>query len=83
LESMSLRLIDQDSEEVILASLAANAAEPVGLPTIFRKIPSEGNTRTVTLRVRFECQGRSFTSPDVLLDITLKSIMEVSDDFDL
>ena len=82
LEAVSLRLVDQDSEEVILASLAANAAETIGLPTLFRKIPGEGNSRTVTLRVRFECQGREFAPSDLLFDITLKSIMEVSDDFD-
>jgi len=83
LESISLRLIDQDSEEVTLAALAANAAETVSLPTLFRKIPGEGNSRTITLRVRFDCQGRNFAPPDSLFDITLKSLMEVSDDFDL
>lgn len=83
LEALSLRLIDQDSDEVILDSLPANAAQPVGLPTLFRKIPSLGYDRTVTLRVRFACQGRDFAPPDVTLDVALKSLMEVTDDFDL
>ena len=83
IESVSLRLIDQDSEEIILGSLGANAAETVGLPTLFRKIPGEGNSRTVTLRVRYEYQGRNYTPPDWAFDITLKSLMEVTDDFDL
>ena len=83
LEAVSIRLIDQDSEEIILESLAANAAETVGLLTMFRKVPGEGNTRTVTLRLRYECQGRDFGPHDFAFDITLKSLMEVSDDFDL
>lgn len=83
LEAVSLRLIDQDCEEVILSTLSANAAEMVGLPTLFRKIPGEGHSRTVTLRVRFECQGRDFSLPDITFDIVLKSLMEVTDDFDL
>ncbi len=83
LEAVSIRLIDQDSEEIILENLVAIAAETVGLLTMFRKIPGEGNARTVTLRVRYECQGREFSPQDTLMEITLKSLMEVSDDFEL
>lgn len=51
--------------------------------TIFRKALGTANTRTLTLRVRYECQGRAFIAPDQPFDITLKSLMEVSsDDFD-
>jgi len=84
LEALSLRLIDADAEEVFIATLAPKQMITVEFNTKFRKAPSSANTRTLTLRVRYECQGRTFTAPDQPFDVTLKSVMEESiDDFDI
>ncbi len=84
LEALSLRMVDADAEEVFILSLATKQIMTVEFNTIFRKALGTANTRTLTLRVRYECQGRAFTAPDQPFDITLKSLMEVSnDDFDI
>ena len=83
LEALNLRLVDADAEEVFILSLATKQIMTVEFNTIFRKALGTANTRTLTLRVRYECQGRAFIAPDQPFDITLKSLMEVSsDDFD-
>jgi hypothetical protein len=83
LEALNLRLLDADAEEVFILSLATKQIMTVEFNTIFRKALGTANTRTLTLRVRYECQGRAFIAPDQPFDITLKSLMEVSsDDFD-
>jgi hypothetical protein len=83
LDALSLRLVDADAEEAFVVVLAPKQMMTVEFTTIFRRAPGTANTRTLTLRVRYECQGRAFTAPDQPFDITLKSLMEVSsDDFD-
>jgi len=84
LEALSLRLVDADAEEVFIVALAPKQMITVEFDTKFRKAPGSANTRTLTLRVRYECQGRTFTAPDQPFDVTLKSVMEVSsDDLDI
>lgn len=84
LEALSLRLVDADAEEVLIVALAPKQMMTVELTTIFRRAPGSTNTRSLTVRVRYDCQGRAFTAPDQRFDVTLKSLMEVSsDDFDI
>ncbi len=84
LEALSLRLVDADAEEVLITALAPKQMTTVELTTTFRRAPGSANTRSLTVRVRYECQGRAFTAPDQRFDVTLKSLMEVSsDDFDI
>ncbi len=84
LEALSLRLVDADAEEVLIAALAPKQMMTVEMTTIFRRAPGSANTRSLTVRERYDCQGRAFTAPDQRFDVTLKSLMEVSsDDFDI
>ncbi len=84
LEALSLRLVDADAEEAFVVALGSKQMMTVEFTTIFRRAPGSANTRSLTVRVRYECQGRAFTAPDQPFDITLKSLMEVSNDnFDI
>lgn len=84
LEALSLRLVDADADEAFVVALAPKQMVAVEFTTIFRKASSSANTRSLTVRVRYECQGRAFTAPDQTFEISLKTLMEVSnDDFDI
>ena len=80
LQALSVRLIDADAEEVFIATIAAKQVLQIAFQTTFRKVAGAANTRPLTLRVRYECQGRTFITPDQTVDITLKSLVEASDD---
>lgn len=80
LEALSVRLVDAEADEVFLTTIAPKHVMLVELLTIFRKTPGSTKTRTLTLRVRYECQGHQFTAPDQTFEITMKTIMEVPDD---
>jgi len=80
LQALSVRLIDAGAEEVFIATIAPRQELQIAFQTTFRKVVGAANTRTLTLRVRYECQGRRFTTPDQTVDITLKSLVEANDD---
>jgi len=83
LQALSLRLVDADADEVFIANLAPKQILQAEFLTTFRKVAGAANTRSLILRVRYECQGRTFATPDQTVDITLKSLVEASnDDFD-
>lgn len=83
LQSLSIRLVDADADEVFIANMAPKQVLQAEFLTTFRKVAGVLNMRPLTLRVRYECQGQTFTSPDQTIDITLKSLVEASnDDFD-
>ncbi len=83
LQALSIRLVDADADEVFIATMAPKQVLQTEFLTTFRKVAGTANTRLLTLRVRYECQGKTFTTPDQTVDITLKSLVEASnDDFD-
>jgi len=84
LEALNLRQVDADAEEVFIVALPPKQMTTVEFTTIFRRTPGSANTRPLTVRVRYECQGHEFTPTDQTFEISLKSLMEVSnDDFDI
>ena len=83
LQALSIRLVDADADEVFIPTIAPKQVLQAEFLTTFRKVAGATNARSLTLRVRYECQGRTFTTPDQTVDITLKSLVEASnDDFD-
>jgi len=87
LTNVTLSLVDVESEDITLPVLKSKQlVQDMEFVTAFYKANniSRENTRHLTLRCRFECQGRVFHPADVTFDITLKTIMEDYDDgFDL
>ncbi|BCM94552.1 hypothetical protein IAD21_06459 (plasmid) [Abditibacteriota bacterium] len=77
---LELQLMDAESETAMLDSLSSKAVTQLEFPTTFRKTPGSNNTRLLTVRVRFECQGQHFAPEDMTVEVTMKTLMEVKDD---
>jgi len=80
LEAVNIRLVDADAEEIFIATIGPRAVVKAAFTTRFRKATSTTKTRSLTLRVHYEYQGHNFTVLDQSFEITMKSLMEVSDD---
>ncbi len=80
LESLVLELVDAEVEEAVIESLGPHQTTEVQMVTAFRKLPGDTGARQLTVRVRFHCNNRPFTADDITFDITVKSMMEVTDD---
>ncbi len=83
LENILVRVQGLDAPEIPVDSLPPRERRSVAIPVVFRKEPGAGNTRSLTVRTRYECQGKLFEPEDTEFTITMKSLMEVVDDFDL
>lgn len=82
LENIGIKLRGIDSEEQGVDTLGAKQTRTIKLPAIFKKGPGAANTQEIIVRVRYECQGRTFDSVDLPFTITMKSMMEAKSDFD-
>jgi hypothetical protein len=80
IEQLSLRLLDADSDEWQLPSLPAKQSVKAELKVKFKKLAGTSKTRLVTLRLRYVCQGRAFGPVDRTFEITVKPLMEETDD---
>ena len=82
LENLSIRLRGIDTDEVFVESLNSKATTRIAFQTIFKREPGGENTRDIVVRLRYEYQERLLEPEDVKFIITLKGVMEVSDDVD-
>jgi hypothetical protein len=82
LENLSIRLRGADADEVYVETLNPKATTRIAFQTIFKREPGAGNTREIVIRVQYESQERLLEPVDIPFSITLKGVMEVSDDFD-
>lgn len=85
LTELALRLNDGQSEEIWIESLGAQSTTIVEFLTVFRKMAGKAGaakTRELEVAMRFECQGREFTPDNASFEVTIKTLMEVEDDFD-
>jgi len=83
LENIGVKLRGIDSEEQGIDILSPKQTRTIKLPAVFKREPGASNTREIVVRVRYECQGREFEPVDVPFTITMKSLMEAKNDFDL
>jgi len=84
MESLSFRFVDAEAEEVRITTIASKQVIQVEMLTLFRKVPGATGKQSLTLQLRYECQGRPCIPQEETFDITIKSMMEKSDDeFDL
>jgi hypothetical protein len=83
LDDVRVRLIGLVSEEAVIETIGPQQRSTVSLTTVFRKEPGTGNSRELLARVRYECQGRLCDTVDTSFAITMKALMEVTDDLDL
>ncbi|MDP9315047.1 MAG: PglZ domain-containing protein [Chloroflexota bacterium] len=83
LENVVLKLRGVDSDEYTVDILNPKQRVTVQLPTVFKKEPGTNNTRELGVRMRYECQGKVFEAVDSSFTVTMKTMMEVRDDFDL
>ncbi len=70
-------------EDLVIETLNPKQIVEGALTTVFRKEPGRDNKRELTVWVYYECQGRSFGPTEQRFAVTLKSMMETRDDFDL
>jgi hypothetical protein len=82
LENLSIRLRGIDTDEVFVESLNSKATTRIAFQTVFKREPGSENARDIVVRLRYECQERLLEPEDVKFIITLKGVMEVSDDVD-
>ncbi len=80
LEAISIRLVDADADEVFISTIDAKQIMPIKFYTTFRRVKGTTNSRSLTVRVRYECQGQKSSPQDQTFEITMKSLMEVTDD---
>lgn len=80
LESVSIRMIDDEGDEVFLDLLPSKRKSTAEFVTRFRKPPGGASSRDLTLRVRFGYQGQQYSPPDRTFQITMRTLMEVTDD---
>lgn len=83
LENVTVALSGVDSEESEIAVLAPRQQVTVQIPAVFKREPGGSHTRELVARVGYECQGRAFGPVETTFTITLRTMMEVQDDFDL
>jgi hypothetical protein len=82
LENVRLKLLGQSADEIIVDTLSPKQSSSVQFTTVFKKEPGAGVTRDLKVRIQYECQGRKFEPVDVPFTITLRALMEESNDFD-
>ena len=85
LSELSFRLNDGESEEIWIESLGAQTTQTIEFPVRFRKLSGKAGadkTRSLEVAVRYECQGREFAPANAGFEVTIKTLMEVEDDFD-
>jgi hypothetical protein len=80
LEAVRLFLVHAGAEEHLVEHLAPKQEQEIDLETVFWKMPGTSNQQTLTVRLRYECQGHAFGPRDYSFDIIMKPIMEVIDD---
>lgn len=83
IEAVSVRLLETDAQEWTLAALGPKQKAKAEIRAVFRKAPGTSTSRTLTVRLRYMCQGRQYGPQDQTFEITMKSLMEESDEFDL
>lgn len=81
IENITLRLIDAISEAIVVDKLLSKETTVVALTTTFRKSIGGGNTRVLGVRCTYLYQGSEYTVPDAEFTITIKSLMEETNDF--
>lgn len=81
IENVTVRLLDADAEEVLLDQLGANAQATIELTTTFRKSIGGMNTRPLTVRVAYRCQGTEHAVTDREFTITMRAMVEEKNDF--
>lgn len=83
IEGLSIRLLDTDAEEWTLSMLGPKQPAKAEIRTVFRKTFGASASRSLTVRLRYTCQGKQYGPHDLAFEITLKSLMEETDEFDL
>lgn len=83
IEGLSIRLLDTDAEEWTLSMLGPKQPAKAEIRTVFRKTFGASASRSLTVRLRYTCQGKQYGPHDQTFEITLKSLMEETDEFDL
>ena len=80
IEVFSVRLVDAVGDEVTIDVIPAKKLAQAQIMTKFQRKVGGSNTRTLTIRVDYVYQGRTYGPEDHTFPITMKSIMEVEDD---
>ena len=83
IDGLSIRLLDTDAEEWTLSTLGPKQPAKAEIRTVFRKTVGAPASRSLTVRLRYTCQGKQYGPQDQTFKITLKSLMEETDEFDL
>jgi hypothetical protein len=80
LDHVTARVIDLEGEEVRAPDLGPKETVKIDIPVRFRKAQSAGRTRSIIIRLRYECQGRSYGPQDYTFQVTMKALQEATDD---
>jgi hypothetical protein len=84
LEALSFRLLDTDAEDVCIAQMLPKHTQQVAFWVLFPKTFGQNTKRLFTIRMSYQYEGNTFGPYDQAFEITMKSLMEVTDDpFDL
>lgn len=83
LENISIRLVGLEADEVFIDELQPKESKVITFPTVFRRELGRDKTGELNVRVQYECQEKMFEPLTKMFPVTMKSLMEVQDDFDL